>query len=214
MIKRYFKFVIVSVFFVLTLLVSACNHSASASNSETLSFVQQNNTYPVDFFSEMHYSPAYRVHEPPSSNDVELIPRADAVEFISESAQTQDSTYNPDRAETLYNVNCSVCHGTSGNGDGPAASHMTASDSIYASRYGEAFKGPASLIEVRDRYTDTQDIGIDYVTTTISNGLCSTIPDSEDCIYVMPGFTNYISQEDIRDISQYIFDTESGLGSN
>ena len=91
--------------------------------------VQESNTYPIEIFSEMHYSQSTRMQEPPR-----LAPVADAVPFqqigteqVLTVPERLERTYDVTRARELYRINCSTCHGMSGTGDGPAAQHITAS---------------------------------------------------------------------------------------
>ena len=79
-------------------------------------------TYQVDIFTEMHYAQAYRSQEPPR-----LYPAKGSVPFllVGEGPLVVKElilTKTPDtvkQGSDLYGVNCVVCHGDSGNGDGP-----------------------------------------------------------------------------------------------
>ena len=67
--------------------------------------VQESNTYPVELFSEMHYSQAYKAQEPPR-----LAPLADSVVFVSTGhpdsvlrvPDKRSRTYDPVFAGNLY----------------------------------------------------------------------------------------------------------------
>ncbi|MBI4201157.1 MAG: cytochrome c [Chloroflexi bacterium] len=98
-------------------------------------------SYPLDFFTEMHYQQSYKVQEPPS-----LSAPADSVPFRKEGdphplrVTERGVDYTIDQARLLKNplsgtpatiqegkrlfaLNCAVCHGASGKGkadDGPA----------------------------------------------------------------------------------------------
>jgi azurin len=65
--------------------------------------------YPLDIFYEMHYQQTYKSHEPPR-----LSAPASSVAWYSgpESTSFTDGRH-------LYMVNCSMCHGLTGQGDGP-----------------------------------------------------------------------------------------------
>jgi mono/diheme cytochrome c family protein len=90
--------------------------------------VQESSEYPVEIFSEMHYSQASRAQEPPR-----LQPPASSVVFDGTGGPdttldvpaTQRTAYDQPRAAELYRVNCSVCHGANGLGNGPAEPHLT-----------------------------------------------------------------------------------------
>lgn len=159
--------------------------------------IQESNTYPVEIFSEMHYSQASRSQEPPR-----LPPVAGAVvyegigtENILSVPDARERPYDAARAKDLFRVNCSVCHGLTGDGSGPAAEHLVATDSYYYAVNGEAYTAPANLLTKRDEY-DKQ-----AMTNIITNG-----------IVVMPRFGRLLPEEDIREIATYIYDRQTGLG--
>jgi len=81
----------------------------------------QRGAYQVDIFTEMHYNQAYRSQEPPR-----LYPAKGSVPFLLVGtdtlvveelvlAKTSDTV---DQGKDLYRVNCVVCHGVVGKGDG------------------------------------------------------------------------------------------------
>ena len=81
----------------------------------------QRGAYQVDIFTEMHYNQAYRSQEPPR-----LYPAKGSVPFLLVGtdplvveelvlAKTSDIV---DQGKDLYGVNCVVCHGVAGKGDG------------------------------------------------------------------------------------------------
>ena len=186
-----------------------------ACSGEGVSRIQQSNTYPVDYFHEMHYSQAKRAQEPTRlkpASEAELFVSYGGTEGILDIEAREYPAYDATVARVLYEVNCSICHGISGTGDGPTASYLTSSDSYYASKYGEPFKSPANLAEIRGRYTTDTEIGISYFNSTIQNGLCTALPNPDDgCISVMPAFQNILTEDDIRSIAMFMFDEENGL---
>jgi mono/diheme cytochrome c family protein len=159
--------------------------------------VQESNTYPIEIFSEMHYSQSTRMQEPPR-----LAPVADAVPFqqigteqVLTVPERLERPYDAARARELYRINCSTCHGMSGTGDGPAAQHITATDSYWAQTNDSPYVGPADLFEKRATYDQEAMINL------VSNG-----------IVVMPRFRNLLAEEDIREIVAYVYDQNTGVG--
>ena len=87
----------------------------------------QSGSHAVQVFSEMHYSPSYRVQEVPR-----ILPPEDSVpisgkevKYTSMEAYSDltvpemiKQDYDEARALDLYVVNCTVCHGLSLDGDG------------------------------------------------------------------------------------------------
>jgi|TARA_B110000438_G_scaffold209176_1_gene201040 mono/diheme cytochrome c family protein len=162
--------------------------------------VQESNTYPVEIFSEMHYSQAFKEQEPPR-----LAPPADSVVFktAGDSSETynvpdkQERTYDPAIAGNLYRVNCSVCHGVSGLGDGKAVRHITSSSSFYATKEGTPYKSPPNLVDSAASRLNQREVMFSFISGW--NGP------------VMPAFGKLLAEEDIRDIVNYIFDDTTGL---
>ena len=84
-------------------------------------------TYQVDLFSEMHYTQAYRSQEPPR-----LYPAQGSVPFtpVGAGALTVEDLTVERTADTvaqgmaLYGVNCVVCHGAAGKGDGAIVNYL------------------------------------------------------------------------------------------
>ena len=159
--------------------------------------VQESNTYPIEIFSEMHYSQSNRMQEPPR-----LAPAEDAVPFrqigteeVLIVPERAERPYDAGRARELYRINCSVCHGVSGAGDGPASPHIVATHSYWATTNDAPYVGPANLIEKRETYDQ------DAMFNLVNNG-----------VIVMPRFKNLLPEEDIREIVAYIYDQNTGVG--
>ena len=96
-------------------------------------------SYPLDWFTEMHYHASFKIQEPPSlSAPTEGVPTTagrgvDYVRDLSVPSPVEVS-YSTEEARELQNpvpkidvalggqvfqVNCAVCHGAAGVGDGP-----------------------------------------------------------------------------------------------
>jgi mono/diheme cytochrome c family protein len=170
--------------------------------------VQQSNTYPVEVFKEMHYSQSVRPQEPPR-----LAPPAAAVSFkecrapacagegadaVLDVLAKRERPYDLANAKELYRVNCSVCHGIDGKGDGAAAAHLTSGKSYFATKNGAPYPPPANLQQSLKRADFTPDMAF----STVSRG-----------VVVMPRFGALLSEEDIRDIVNYLFDKQNGIAA-
>ena len=162
--------------------------------------VQESGAYPIETFTEMHYSQAYRSQEIPRLSGVES-----AVAYNGEG-NTQDVSvmlpaweahaYDAKAGAELYRINCSACHGQAGLGDGPAAAHITSPNSAWATDNGSSYNGPPNLQVSRTRINEDAMFGI------ISNG-----------ILVMPRFGPILSEAEIWDVVRYVSDTSgTGLG--
>ncbi len=128
--NKNFKFnkfhIILASLFALILLAPTCQ-----------SGITQRGTYPIEIFSEMHYSQAYKNQEPPRLDSVET-----SQKFITPDERLNESftvlnmdptfEYDPDYGSELYRINCSFCHGLQGMGDGTVAPHISSEDSFYA----------------------------------------------------------------------------------
>jgi hypothetical protein len=93
-------------------------------------------TYPIDFFSEMHYQKSWHAQEPPRPNapstlvpitgdavpDYTFEEAADLTNPIPETPESQQ------RGAELFAVNCVVCHGPEGNGDGTVSGYFNAAN--------------------------------------------------------------------------------------
>jgi azurin len=66
-------------------------------------------SYPLDIFYEMHYQQSYKSHEPPRLSAPESA--------VAWYPGPESTSFNDGRH--LYMVNCAMCHGLTGQGDGP-----------------------------------------------------------------------------------------------
>lgn len=190
---RHRRTVLVGIVGLFSLVAAACS-------------VQETNAYPVDLFTEMHYSQAQRAQEPPR-----LQPPAETVAFESAGGpeaslavpEFQRRDYNPAVAADLYAVNCAVCHGVNGLGDGPAVAHLRNNQSYYTTSTGQVMgtdtgrRLPPNLQESALRDNDA--------------GLAAFIRSGGNS--VMPQFEKFLTEEEIWDIVAYIQDRQTGLGT-
>jgi mono/diheme cytochrome c family protein len=93
----------------------------------------QRGAYQVDIFTEMHYTQVYRSQEPPR-----LYPAKGSVPFllvgtdplVVEELVLANTPDIVEQGRYLYGVNCIVCHGAAGNGDGPMRAFLVKWQSI------------------------------------------------------------------------------------
>ena len=74
-------------------------------------------SYPLDIFYEMHYQPSYKAHEPPR-----LSPPASAVPWYG-STPPQPTSF-AGSGKHIFDTNCAMCHGVTGQGDGQVLGRM------------------------------------------------------------------------------------------
>jgi mono/diheme cytochrome c family protein len=99
---------------------------------------------------------------------------------LSLTALAQDPSGNPVAGKAIFQKNCSVCHGSEGHGDGPAASGFN--------------PRPANFLEDRRLATPEQkQIRI------VTNG-----GPSEKLSAVMPAFEDALSPQEVRDAVAFI----------
>lgn len=101
--------------------------------------------YPLDPFPEMHYQSSIRAQEPPrKAPPLDSVPRTGkevAYDFGAAANLTNPvprTQGNMDRANKLYQVNCSMCHGSQGRGDGPLAPRFQAANAPVPVDFSQA----------------------------------------------------------------------------
>ena len=145
------------------------------------------NTYPIDYFSEMHYQVSYKSLEPPRFGSVEgAVPvNGRAPKYTTEQILQLENPVPADdasiaRGQEIFNVNCAVCHGELGNGQGVMVQYFEANG---------APRLPRDL--TADEMVQRPD---NQYYNTVTNGLPP----------LMPSFGNLIPGEDIWDLINYI----------
>jgi mono/diheme cytochrome c family protein len=85
-------------------------------------------SYPLDVFPEMHYQPSYRRLEPERlavpSDAVPITGARPRLTFEQAAGLPNPVPRTPEsleRARAIYRVNCAMCHGPNGLGDGSVA---------------------------------------------------------------------------------------------
>ena len=137
-----------------------------------------NRTYPIDIFQEMHYQASKQSQEPPrrmpppdsvptSGKEVQL----SAEQLLTVANPVARTQSNLDRGETLYQTNCSMCHGKSGKGEGPVALKFKAAN--------------ATTLPTNLSLPTTQDKAAGQIWGIITNGGLN-----------MPAFRNLLTPEE------------------
>ncbi len=134
-------------------------------------------SYPLDIFYEMHYQPSYKAHEPPR-----LSPPESAVPFFAPSAAVNVDL----NGQRLYEINCSMCHGAQGKGDGSVLETMM-------DAYGYSPSVPADLTDLENPLMIAKDAT--GVRTIVTGGL-----------QVMPSFSKLLTDEEIEAVTKYVVD--------
>ena len=167
-------------------------------------------SHAVIVFSEMHYSPSFKVQEGPR-----LLPPEGSVAIggpdttirarveISYTAEEYPALTRPeafvasyDQAEAaeLYRVNCVVCHGESLRGDGVMAGKLLAAGGSAA---------PANMMD-GDGSTATEGELFAWISFGSRTGFALAMVDQPNPT-VMPVFRSLLTEEDRWHLVQYIF---------
>ena len=152
-------------------------------------------SYPVDIFYEMHYQPSHHSQQPPR-----LMPAVGAVPITGKEvpliAQVHpdevNSIQNPipgqgiEEGAKLYEINCAMCHGMEGLGDGTVLQTM-----IEEYGYTPKLNVSVSLVNVLG-YSD----GLIYATISNRDLRPEIAAMSPDTSLVMPQFEKLLTSEE------------------
>ncbi|PKB81761.1 MAG: hypothetical protein BZY88_05855 [SAR202 cluster bacterium Io17-Chloro-G9] len=130
-------------------------------------------SYPLDIFYEMHYQQSFKSNEPPVFSGV-----AGAVAWFPAPKST---AFETNTGSYLYGVNCSMCHGAQGKGDGPVLSKMI-------DTYGYQVKADPNL---------SGELVASFPDAVIETFMVSGID-------VMPGFGKLLGPEERQAIIDYL----------
>lgn len=136
-------------------------------------------SYPLDIFYEMHYQPSFKDHEPPR-----LTTPASAVPYYEVQVSNHDGG-------ELYDINCAMCHGPLGKGDGAVLVKMETT-------YGYIPSVPADLTAVEDPLMIAKDVA--GVTNIMTGGLT-----------IMPSFSKLLTPDQIDAVANYVVDCLQGV---
>jgi len=135
-------------------------------------------SYPLDIFYEMHYQKSFKAHEPPRLS----VPQSAVGWFPPPKA-----TSFTDDGEHLFQVNCSMCHGQAGQGDGPVLQRMM---SVY---------GYTPVVTPDLTSDPVRNMGALGVEGFVSSGLV-----------VMPNFSKLMTEEEMRITADYVVNCLQG----
>ncbi len=181
--------------FVLLLLVSGCGRGA----------------YPIELFTEMHYTQSQRAGEPdrlspPASSipwqgmgfsSVHLPPVSDSMakhaEFYNGLVNPNVASYDSAVGGELFRVNCAMCHGSVGMGGAVSAEGDAGGQGKVGFQLKEhGYSLPPSLV---------QDVGSKQPVSKSDGELFGTITHGA---YVMPRFGNLLTQDQRWQIVGYL----------
>ena len=158
-------------------------------------------SYPLDFFQEMHYQQSYKIQEPPSlSAPADSVPitgrevdytltQARGLEIPGAIADDEDMTVVA-LGQELFRVNCAVCHGSGGNGDGPMRARLQVAG--YLSPPADlTASGPAA----------GKSEGEVFQLITKGFGATYGLPEGQ---FLMPPFRKLLAEEDRWTLVYYI----------
>ena len=157
----------------------------------TLPAFPQTGSNAVQVFTEMHYQPSYRVQAGPR-----LLPPADSVPVTGREIRYNTAeeyfeltipdraaqSYNQAQAQSLYNINCLVCHGLGLTGDGPIRPFM------------DRGPFPANLtLDITSSSTDGELFG--FISKGGRQGLAATLRGRESSS-PMPEFMRLLNEDE------------------
>ena len=129
-------------------------------------------SYPLDIFYEMHYQQSYKSQEPPRLTGVET--------SVAWFPSPQNTSFGAD-GKHHYEVNCAMCHGELGKGDGPVLQKMI-------SDYGY-------------QPVLTPDLTSDQVKALGEAGIIAFMNSG---VNVMPNFSKLLNHEEQAAIAKYV----------
>ncbi len=204
--------VMVSLLFVLV--TSGCYDSKTgkvefggAINFELPAF-PETGSHAVVVFSEMHYSDSYRSQEiprllppegsvPVTGGEVKIL-NLDELAGLNIPRKFETS-YDDGNAQTVYSVNCQVCHGIKLDGAGPITTLLSARNDGSL-----AYDGAEPVNLNSDRVRELSDGEIfGYITWGGRPGLAAAAREKSSSA-IMPQFGKMLTEEDRWHLVQYL----------
>ncbi len=135
-------------------------------------------SYPLDIFYEMHYQPSYKAQEPPR-----LSPPASAVPWYG-STPPQPTSF-AGSGKHIFETNCAMCHGATGQGDGQVLARMVVD-------YGYQTTD-AALLNPNLTSEAAKSVDRDGLRNTVANG-----------VNLMPSFSKLLTEGQIELVLDYV----------
>lgn len=200
-----FRLWAVPIFALLALAAVGCynNNTGETTIGDSINFTlpafPETGSNAVQVFTEMHYQPSFRVQEGPR-----LLPPIDSVPVTGKEIRytTADEysaltipdraaqSYDQARAQNLYDINCSVCHGSGLTGDGRITT-MTRADGTKVMSKGPF---PADLtMELTRSSTDGDLFG--FISKGGRQGLATALV-GRDSPSPMPEFMRLLNEQE------------------
>lgn len=172
-------------------------------------------SYPLDWFTEMHYNPSFKTQEPPSLSapsegvptmagrgveyvlDLSLPAPSEVSYTMEEARELQNPVPRSDAAVALgsrvFQVNCSMCHGAAGLGDGPMRERLAEAG------YGTA---PPDLTAAGPTVAKPDGEIYQVITKGFGEAYLSGRANAKD--FVMPPFAKLLTSEERWALVHYI----------
>ena len=135
-------------------------------------------SYPLDIFYEMHYQPSYKAHEPPR-----LSPPESAVPWYGSTPP--EPTSFAGSGKHLFEVNCVMCHGAEGLGDGPVLARILVDYNYQAT--------DAALLNPNLTSDAAKNLDRDALRGVLTGG-----------VNVMPSFSKLLTENQIELVLDYV----------
>ena len=154
--------------------------------------------YPLDFFNEMHYNQSYKIQEPPSlsapSDSVPMTGRG--LDYTMEQARQLENPVHMTSAileegAQLFQVNCAVCHGFTGLGNGPMLERLQAAE----------YSGTPANLTAKGPTVGKPDGEVFLI---ITKGFGGVYPMLAEIFSVMPPFSKLLTEEERWTLVHYI----------
>ena len=137
-------------------------------------------SYPLDIFYEMHYQPSYKAHEPPR-----LSPPASAVPWYG-STPPQPTSF-AGSGKHIFETNCAMCHGVTGEGDGQVLGRMIVDYGYQAT--------DAPLLNPNLKSEAARGLDRDALRGVLTGG-----------VNIMPSFSKLLTENQIELVLDYVED--------